>query len=92
MIEASAITSEQLGILRHSLGLDENGRGGVCRNHYVTGHGTDYDHCTSLVDAGLMVRFEGSSLSGGDPIFVVTEAGKQVARGLLNLAQETAPC
>lgn len=67
---------EHLHILQHSLGLDEYGRGRQYRNHYVTGPGsTDWDACRALVDAGLMKEFPASQLSGGDPIFTVTEAG-----------------
>jgi hypothetical protein len=34
-----------------------------------------------LVAEGLMSRHDGSPLSGGAPIFVVTKEGKEVARG-----------
>ena len=69
------ITNEQRNILRHALGIEREGY--VYRNHFVTGPGTDdYEHCESLVAAGLMQRREGSPLSGGDPIYSVTEAGR----------------
>lgn len=75
-------TASQLAILRHSLGLSEDGQGRAYRNHYVTGPGgSDYDDCIALVEAGFMTRHDGSPLSGGDPIFVVTKQGKEVANG-----------
>lgn len=68
-------TNEQRNILRHALGIERDGH--VYRNHFVTGPGTDdYEHCESLVAAGLMQRREGSPMSGGDPIYIVTEAGR----------------
>lgn len=71
---------EQHDILRHALGLGRSAR--EYRNHFVTGPGsTDYPHCEELVKAGLMTRREGSHLSGGDPIYVVTEAGR-IAAGM----------
>ena len=69
------MNDEQLDILRHSLGLGRSDR--EYRNHFVTGPGsTDYPHCEALVTAGLMKRREGNPLSGGDPIYSVTEAGR----------------
>jgi hypothetical protein len=74
-----AISEEQRDILRHALGLGRSAR--EYRNHFVTGPGsTDYPHCEALVSEGLMTRCEGHKLSGGDPIYSVTEAGKAVAR------------
>ena len=73
------ITTEQHDILRHSLGLTRGDR--EYRNHFVTCPGTtDFPHCEALVSAGLMTKYAGSELSGGAPIYVVTDAGKAVAR------------
>lgn len=70
-------TPEQLHILQHSLGLDQYGKGNAYRNHFVTGPGTDdYPHCQELVTAGYMLEHPRSTLSGGDPVFTVTDAGK----------------
>ena len=74
------LTAGQLDILRHSLGI-RKGRAKVERNHFVTGEGsTDHPICMSLVEAGLMIRRRGSPLSGGDDIFIVTEAGQEAAK------------
>ena len=72
-----------LQILRHSLGLRDDGKGRAYRNHFVTGPGsTDYDDCEALVGAGLMRKHAGNSMTGGDPCYVVTEAGQHaVNRG-----------
>lgn len=73
-------TPEQIDILRHALGLQRGVRG-YSRNHFVTGPGSsDYPHCEALVEAGLMIKKPGHPLSGGDPVYHVTEAGKAVAR------------
>lgn len=78
------MTSEQHNILRHALGLSSVGMRSTdreYRNHFVTGPGsTDYPHCEALVAAGLMRRYEGNQLTGGDPMYVVTDEGKTVAR------------
>lgn len=73
----TALRSEHLHILQHSLGLDRYGQGNPYRNHFVTGAGaTDYPLCTALVTAGLMTRRAGNELTGGDDCFHVTDAGR----------------
>lgn len=67
---------ELLQILQHSIGVDEYGQGNPYRNHFVAG-GIDVDHCRELVDAGFMVERSASVLTGGSPLFHVTDAGKQ---------------
>lgn len=43
-------TTRELEILRHSLGLKNNGSSRQYRNHFVTGEGSDdYPHCVALV-------------------------------------------
>lgn len=70
--------TKKLHILQHALGLDQYGRGQMYRAYFVTGPGsTDYDACVSLVADGLMVERPASALSGGSPVFLVTEAGKR---------------
>lgn len=74
------LTARQLDVLRHSLGLDERGRGSMYRNHFVAG-GEDETTCRELVSLALMVEGRRSDLTGGDPVFFVTGAGKDIARG-----------
>lgn len=71
-------TPEQVHILRHSLGLTRGER--EYRNHFVAG-GKDVEHCRGLVSLGLMHEHATQGqLSGGDPVFTVTDEGKAVAR------------
>lgn len=71
----------QLHILQHALGLNPAGQGNSYRNHFVTGEGsTDYDNCIALVESGHMMRRNGSPLTGGDDLFIVSDAGKVAAR------------
>ena len=73
---------EQQDILRHALGLGRSDR--EYRNHFVTGPGsTDYPHCESLVADGLMTKRPGHPLSGGDPIYTVTELGRAALAGIV---------
>lgn len=70
----------KLHILRHSLGLDQNGRGKQYRNHFVTGDGSnDFPFCRELVANGFMTERAGSELSGGDSVFYVTPSGVKYA-------------
>lgn len=69
-------------ILRHALGIGDDGLGTPYRNHFVTGPGSDdYAACCALVEQGSMVRQEASPLTGGDPCFHVTDNGKLAAAG-----------
>lgn len=71
---------EHLRILQHALGLDSFGQGSCYRNHFVTGVGSaDFPACVELVGMGLMTQAPGSSISGGDDIFRVTDAGRAYA-------------
>ncbi len=73
-----ALSSTQLQILRHSLGLTRGKD--MYRNHFVTGEGSlDHPDCMALVEMGLMTRRSGNELSGGDDVFRVTDTGKVVA-------------
>ena len=47
------MTTQQLQILQHALGLDEYGRGAMYRNHFCAG-GEDVDTCRELIALGLM--------------------------------------
>jgi hypothetical protein len=84
------MNSEQHDILRHALGLGRGSR--EYRNHFVTGPGSsDYANCEDLVGAGLMTKRPGHGLSGGDPVYIVTEAGKMAARREPPNAELTGP-
>jgi len=75
-----------LHVLRHSLGLREDGTGRAYRNHFVPGEGSDdYPICCALVDDGLMTRRKGNELTGGADLFIVTP------RGALHAKPEGAP-
>lgn len=66
------MSPEQLHILQHSLGLDQFGQGTAYRNHYVG----DPEACRPLVQLGYMTEHPASQLTGGDPLFTATQAGK----------------
>jgi hypothetical protein len=70
---APILTTEQLGILQHALGVDQYGRGEMYRNHFCAGE-KDETICRELVEIGLMTTFTRSYL----PYYncTVTEAGK----------------
>jgi hypothetical protein len=70
------VTPEQLHILQHALGLDQYGQGTMYRNHYVGGE----RECRPLVAMGYMIERPASELTGGAPLFHVTEAGKTAVR------------
>ena len=75
-----AISEKQRDILKHALGVGR-GRTGW-RNHFCTGPGSDdYADCEALVAAGLMKKRSGGPLSGGDPVYSVTDAGQDVLVG-----------
>lgn len=88
---AEGLTEKQRHIICHSLGLRDDGRGKPYRSHFVTGEGsTDYPDCMALTELGLMVRRDGSPLTGGDDLFLVTDAGKAAAKTFRALLQEKA--
>lgn len=68
-----------LEILQHALGRNKFGHnpngGPDYRNHFCAGGG-DLATCREAVSLGLMVEHEPRAISGGDPIFTVTDAGK----------------
>lgn len=71
----------QLHILRHALGIRDDGRGATYRNHFVTGEDSAaHPHCMELVDSGHMERHASNELTGGDDLFTATESGLQAAR------------
>lgn len=73
-----SITPIQLHILRHSIGLDDNGNGREYRNHYAADPNPDL---IALRDAGYMTDRGAVEMWGGLHCFIVTESGKQFVRG-----------
>jgi hypothetical protein len=74
------LSTIELAIILHALGLDQYGGGESYRRRYVIGPGGDrYPDCMSLVERGMMTRQENPHVCGG-VIFFVTEAGERAAR------------
>ena len=81
MTTTTDVTDKQREILRHALGFGRRTRPGW-RNYFVTGPGSDdYADCEALVAAGLMTKRSGGPLSGGDPVYRVTDAGQDLMVG-----------
>lgn len=78
------VTTRQIGLLHHTLGLNERTREPY-RNHFVVGPGHhDMPDLLALEAAGLMERARRPGfLDGGDIVFRVTDAG--IARALAAL-------
>lgn len=73
----TALSEDQLQILRHALGVGDGGWERSYRNHFVTGPGgADHKHCAALVARGFMTQRAGNAITGGDDLFMVTEAGR----------------
>lgn len=72
------LTTAQLHILQHTLGLDEYGRGNSRRNHFVA---DDDNHCQDLVELGLMALAPmPRELTGGCLCYSVTPLGVQTVQ------------
>lgn len=87
---SNEMTREQLHILRHSLGLDDTGRGREYRNHYCIGpdcHG--WSDVRTLIEQRLMRDCGSGGIAGGLHIIVVTDAGKMLARKQDPMPKET---
>ena len=68
------MNANQLHVLRHSLGLDDNGNGREYRNHYCCDPESDL---TSLCESGHMRDTGSSEMCGGMHIYQVTDLGKE---------------
>lgn len=67
-----------LGVLQHSLGLDQYGNGSRYRNHFCAGPGSsDFKLCAQATELGLMVARGPRAITGGDHLFSVTTAGDE---------------
>lgn len=72
------LTTKQIHILRHSLGLDEKGHGKEYRNYYCTGLGCDgYLEIVKLESLGFMQL---GKIDGDNRFYYVTHSGKDEAR------------
>jgi hypothetical protein len=71
----ATVSSEELHVMEHATGW--NSREPLYRNHFVTGEGSDdWPIIQGLCQRGLMKMMrKPSALSGGDPVFSVTQAG-----------------
>ena len=80
VIQSESLNRKQLDILRHALGIDVHGVRRSSRSHFVTDdNGADGVVCNELVAMGCMTRREGSEMSGGDPVFIATRKGLEMA-------------
>jgi len=71
------LTPKHIHILRHSLGLDENGHGNQYRNYYCSGYDCDgHPDIEELVHAGLM---ELGRVDGNNRFYRVTDKGRDAA-------------
>lgn len=73
-------TPYQIGLLQHTLGLNERRREPY-RNYFVAGSGhSDMRHLEALECAGLMERRPAPKfLADGDVVFAATDAGREAA-------------
>jgi hypothetical protein len=77
----NALTTRQLEILQHALGVDQYGQGEMYRNHFCAG-GDDEATCRELVALGFMRLWSNADPNTGEtPGFPyyncsVTESGK----------------
>ena len=76
-----SIRPELLHILRHSIGLDDHGKGREYRNHFATDlEGPDGQMCQELCAAGWMKDHGAQSMWGGMHCYCVTDEGKAAVR------------
>lgn len=76
-----ALPEAELQILRHAFGVGDGGLEHRYRNHFVTGEGgADHQHCMVLVARGYMVHRAGNPITGGDDLFMVTDAGREAVQ------------
>jgi hypothetical protein len=72
------LTTAQLEILQHSLGVDQYGQGEIYRNRFCAGQ-SDEKVCLELIALGYMQRHRTTELFP-DLNCSVTDAGKQAVR------------
>lgn len=75
------MSTEELHILFHSIGLDDNGHGREYRNHFATSpESQDGILCIHLCAKGLMIDQGEQSMWGGMHCYCVTDKGKAFVR------------
>src|SRR4051812_5384623 len=77
---------ELLRILRHSLGLDEFGRGKQYRNGFITGpESDDFPKCSELCDFGFMKDHGVDERVGSMHLFNVTPDGVRAVENAMEV-------
>ena len=73
----SDLTKNQIDILKHTVGFDSGTP--FYRNHFVAGEGHyDMPDIKILVEADMMIERKAPSWMNDDPVFLVTEKGKEL--------------
>ena len=73
------MTPKQIELARHALGLSGDTKVSY-RRHFVTGPDTvDYPHWIEMVASGDARRRDGTALTGGDDLFLLTRKGAEAA-------------
>lgn len=74
-----SISEEQIALLCHALGIDEHQREPY-RNHFLANLGhPDNNDLIALVHAGHMIACVAPAMWGSGIVYVVTDAGRQIA-------------
>ena len=74
------LPADQVGILRHALGVGHGGWEPSHRNHFATGNGSAAPpHSNALAQRGPLPHHPARALAGGDHVFCVTRAGRIAA-------------
>lgn len=75
-VRTCSLSSAQLHVLQHSLGVDQYGGGNQYRNRFVTDPDCpDGALCRALVEMGLMKDHGTQSIAGGMHCYTVTPLG-----------------
>lgn len=74
------LSSTQIGLARHALGLP-NRRRMSYRNHFVVDGGLDHDEWMRMVEIRAARRSPGNEITGQMDLFRLTEAGARSALG-----------
>lgn len=76
-------TADDIHLMQHAIGLQRRGKkwSKPYRNHFVASlDSPDYERWQLLTAAGYAVNVgRGNEISGGMPVFAVTDAGRELA-------------